>query len=212
MERFGPRSTAIVRPAYVCGPHDNEDSFTYWARRMADGGDVVVRDASAPMQIIDVRDLGAFLLRCATTGTAGAFDGVGPFAPTGELLAEITPDGVVAQLVEVDAATLAAADITLPMMIDDPRDAVISIRPGVEARRAGLTTRSASETADATRAWDDARGRPPLEVGPSRAEEAALLAGSRPPALSARCHPPRHARSGPLGARLASCRLSTTVT
>ena len=31
VERFGPRSTAVVRPAYVCGPHDNEDSFTYWA-------------------------------------------------------------------------------------------------------------------------------------------------------------------------------------
>ena len=42
--------------------------------------------------------------------------------------------------------------------------------------RAGLTTRSASETAEATRAWDDAQGRPPLEVGPSRAQEAALLA------------------------------------
>jgi 2'-hydroxyisoflavone reductase len=177
VERFGARSTAIVRPAYVCGPHDNEDSFTYWARRMADGGDVVVRDASAPMQIIDVRDLGAFLLRCATTGAAGAFDGVGPFAPTGELLAEITPDGVTARLVGVDAATLAAADVTLPMMIDDPRDALMSIRPGLEARRAGLTTRSASETAEATRAWDDARGRPPLKVGPSREQEAALLAG-----------------------------------
>ena len=56
--RFGPAATAIVRPAYVCGPHDNEDSFTYWVRRMAEGGDVVVRDAAAPMQIIDVRDLG----------------------------------------------------------------------------------------------------------------------------------------------------------
>jgi 2'-hydroxyisoflavone reductase len=177
VERFGVKSTAIVRPAYVCGPHDNEDSFTYWARRMADGGDVVVHDAAAPMQIIDVRDLGAFLLRCATTGAAGAFDGVGPFGPTGELLAEITPEGVAARLVEVDAATLAAADIELPMTIDDPRDAVISLRPGVEARRAGLTTRRAAETAEATRAWDDARGRPPLKVGPSRAQEAALLAG-----------------------------------
>jgi hypothetical protein len=144
---------------------------------MADGGDVVVRDASAPMQIIDVRDLGAFLLVCATTGAAGAFDGVGPYAPTGELLAEITPAGVVARLVEVDAATLAAAGVALPMMIDDPRDAIISVRPGVEARRTGLTTRSASETAEATRSWDDARGRPALKVGPSRDQEAALLAG-----------------------------------
>jgi uncharacterized protein YbjT (DUF2867 family) len=61
VSRFGESTTAIVRPAYVCGPHDNEDNFTYWARRMAEGGDVVVRDASAPMQIIDVRDLGGVL-------------------------------------------------------------------------------------------------------------------------------------------------------
>ena len=35
-------TAAIVRPAYVCGPYDPEDNFTYWARRMSDGGDVVV--------------------------------------------------------------------------------------------------------------------------------------------------------------------------
>ncbi len=168
MARFGEAVTAIVRPAYVCGPHDNEDSFTYWARRMAEGGDVVVRDAGAPMQIIDVRDLGAFLLRCAVMRVTGAFDGVRPFASTGELLAEITPERVVARLIEVDAATLAAAGIVLPMMIDDPNDAISSSRPGTRARLAGLTTRSAVETAEATRAWDDERGRPPLRVGPSR--------------------------------------------
>ena len=86
------------------------------------------------MQIIDVRDLGAFLLRCATTGTAGAFDGVGPFAPTGELLAEITPDGVVARLVEVDAATLAAGRHHAADDDRRPCDAVVSIRPGAGAR------------------------------------------------------------------------------
>ena len=36
-----------------------------------------------------------FLVRCAVNEIAGAFDGVGPFAPTSELLEEITPQGVV---------------------------------------------------------------------------------------------------------------------
>jgi 2'-hydroxyisoflavone reductase len=168
-------SVAIVRPAYVCGPYDPEDSFTYWARRMADGGDVIVRDKSAPMQIIDVRDLGAFLVCCATTGAEGAFDGVAPFAPTAAVLADITPPGVLARLVEVDSPTLSAAGIKLPMMLDDPNDAIISSRPGRLARAAGLTTRSVPETADATRRWDDERGRPPLTKGPSREQETALL-------------------------------------
>jgi 2'-hydroxyisoflavone reductase len=172
-DRFG--DVAIVRPAYVCGPYDPEDSFTYWVRRMAEGGDVVVRDVSAPMQIIDVRDLAAFLLRCAVSGAVGAFDGVGPFASTSSLLAEIAPQGVTARLVEIDSATLTAAGITLPMMLDEPNDAIISSRPGRLARSAGLTTRTAAETADATRRWDDDRGRPPLTKGPTREQEAALL-------------------------------------
>ena len=171
--RFG--NVAVVRPAYVCGPYDPEDSFTYWVRRMAEGGAVVVRNASAPIQIIDVRDLGAFLVRCAATGAVGAFDGVGPFASTASLLAEITPSGVTARLVEVDSATLSAAGITLPMMLDDPHDAIISSRPGRLARSVGLTTRSAAETANATRQWDDERGRPPLTKGPTREQEAALV-------------------------------------
>jgi nucleoside-diphosphate-sugar epimerase len=171
--RFG--NVAVVRPAYVCGPYDPQDSFTYWARRMAQGGNVVVRDASAPMQIIDVRDLGAFLVRCTATGAVGAFDGVGPFAPTASLLAEITPIGVTARLVEADQATLAAAGITLPMMLDDPHDAIISSRPGRLARAAGLTTRTAAETASATRQWDDERGRPKLTKGPTPEQEAALV-------------------------------------
>jgi hypothetical protein len=61
----------------VGGPFDPEDSFTYWVRRMAEGWNVLVRDATAPMQIIDVRDLAALLDRCAATGAVGAFDGSG---------------------------------------------------------------------------------------------------------------------------------------
>ena len=171
--RFG--DVAVVRPAYVCGPYDPQDSFTYWVRRMGEGGDVVVRDASAPMQIIDVRDLGAFLLRCATSVAVGAFDGVGPFASTASVLAEITPASVTARLVEIDSSTLAPAGITLPMMLDDPNDAVISSRPGTLARAAGLTTRAAADTAEATRQWDHQRGHPPLTKGPTREQEADLL-------------------------------------
>lgn len=175
--RFG--QVAVVRPAYVSGPYDPEDSFTYWARRMADGGDVVVRDVSAPMQIIDVRDLAAFLVRCAATAAVGSFDGVGPFGATASFLAEIAPQNVAFRLVEVGSAALATAGVTLPMMLDDPHDAVISSRPGSLARAAGLVTRSAGETADATRRWDDERGRPALTKGPTREQEADLVRAHR---------------------------------
>lgn len=168
--------SAIVRPPYICGPWDPLDNFTYWARRMAEGGDVIVRDASAPMQLVDVRDLAAFLLRCAVERIAGSFDGVAPFAPTAAVLADITPPGVSARLVEIDSGTLKGAGITLPMMLDEPNDDLVSSRPGASARAAGLTTRPVAETADATRRWDDERGRPPLVTGPTREQEAAVLA------------------------------------
>jgi 2'-hydroxyisoflavone reductase len=180
VSRFGESTTAIVRPAYVCRPHDNEDNFTYWARRMAEGGDVVVRDASAPMQIIDVRDLGGVLAPVRREqGGGGVRRGRALRGHQRTAGRNHPPQGIEARLIEIDAATLAAAAITLPMMIDDPNDAILSSRPGTRARRAGLTTRSAADTADATRLWDDDRGRPPLRVGPSREQEAAVAATQR---------------------------------
>lgn len=172
-ERFGADRTAIVRPTYVCGPHDHTDRFTYWVRRMALGGDVAVLAPSAPLQIIDARDLGSFVARCASDAVAGAFDGVGPYATPGEMLAEITPPGVDARVVGVSAEALAAADVTLPLLAQEP-DAMMS-RPGERARAAGLTTRPAAETAAATREWDAARGHPPLKVGPTAEQESELL-------------------------------------
>ena len=84
------------------------------------------------------------------------------------------------RLIEIDSVTLASAGITLPMMLDDPLDAIISSRPGSLARAAGLTARTAAHTAEATRQWDDERGRPPLTKGPTREQEADLLRTHRP--------------------------------
>lgn len=173
LERFGAERTAIVRPTYVCGPHDSTDRFTYWVRRMADGGDVAVLAPSAPLQIVDGRDLGAFTSRLASEATAGAFDGVGPFAAPADLLAEITPEGVEIRTVGVSLEALEAAVVNLPLLAQEA-DAFMS-RPGTRARAAGLRTRSAAETAAATREWDIARGKPALKVGPTVEQEAELL-------------------------------------
>lgn len=174
LARFGEDRTAIVRPTYVCGPHDSTDRFTYWARRAAAGGPIVVVDTATPLQIVDARDLGAFMIGLAAGAVAGAFDGVGPWAPVTDMLTEITPAGVDARFVPVSEDRLTAAGITLPLLGDAPE--ALATRPGTRARAAGLTTRSAVETAEATRAWDDERGRPPLKVGPSPEQEQALLA------------------------------------
>src|SRR5688572_22316896 len=40
-EQFGTRTT-IIRPGYIVGPRDDSDRFTYWPRRIAQGGEVLV--------------------------------------------------------------------------------------------------------------------------------------------------------------------------
>lgn len=172
---FGSEATSIIRPTFVAGPHDTTDRFTYWARRMARDGDVAVVSPQAPLQLIDARDLGTFIVGCATGRRSGSFDAVGPWAPLAELLASIAPSGVDHRLVEVPAEALEAADTQLPLISADPPPAALMTRPGTAASAAGLSTRPLVETAESTRDWDEKRGSPPLKVGPAPEVEAALV-------------------------------------
>jgi 2'-hydroxyisoflavone reductase len=78
-ERELPAEALIVRPGLIVGPHDPTYRFTYWVDRIARGGDVV---APAPperqVQLIDVRDLGEWLVDCAESRLTGVFNAVGP--------------------------------------------------------------------------------------------------------------------------------------
>jgi 2'-hydroxyisoflavone reductase len=77
-KQFGERVT-IVRPGYIVGPRDETDRFTYWPHRVAQGGEVLVPgDGEDPVQIIDGRDLGEWMIRLAEAGTTGTFNAVGP--------------------------------------------------------------------------------------------------------------------------------------
>jgi len=66
---------AIIRPSLIVGPHDPTDRFTYWVRRIGQGGDVL---APAPpeqwVQIIDARDLAAWLIKSCETGRSGVYN------------------------------------------------------------------------------------------------------------------------------------------
>jgi 2'-hydroxyisoflavone reductase len=84
VQRLFPGHALIVRPGIVVGPFDFSDRFTYWVRRFAQAGDSWGNTVLAPghpeqsIQLIDVRDLAAWLLKGTLEGKNGVFNATGP--------------------------------------------------------------------------------------------------------------------------------------
>ena len=77
-----PGRATIVRPGYIVGPDDPTGRFTYWPVRFAQGGEVPVPGSPEdPVQVIDVRDLGAWLVLLAEKNITGAFHATGAEKP-----------------------------------------------------------------------------------------------------------------------------------
>ena len=78
-----PGRTCNIRPGLIVGPLDRSDRFTYWPVRIARGGEVLVPDRPETVtQVIDVRDLAEYVVRCAERQTCGVFNCT---SPAGEL-------------------------------------------------------------------------------------------------------------------------------
>jgi 2'-hydroxyisoflavone reductase len=170
-------SALISRPGLIVGPYDPTERFPYWPRRLARGGRVLAPgDPADPMQFIDVRDLGEWLVGEAS----GTFNVVGVPLPMAEFL-EACRTEEPAELVWVPAERLLAAgvdpDAGVPMWIGDPTWKAANLVDGSRARAAGLRLRPVAETVADTRAWDVARGGAAPGTDPLLPEEeAAVLA------------------------------------
>ncbi|HET8895575.1 MAG TPA: NAD-dependent epimerase/dehydratase family protein [Gaiellaceae bacterium] len=178
LDVFGDRA-AIARAGLIVGPHDPTDRFTYWPRRLAEGGDVLAPGSpSKPVQLIDARDLGKFLVHLAEHRTGGIFISTGPAEPLtfGETLERIGGGN----LVWVDDQKVVDAGVQawmeLPLWI--PGDDVTGMLQADISRAlaAGLTFRPLEDTARDTLAWSLEAGeqRPTL----TREKEAEILAGA----------------------------------
>lgn len=74
-----PGRVLNVRAGLIVGPHDYSDRFTYWPRRVAEGGDVLAPDhPERQLQFIDVRDLAEWVLDMTEARRTGAFNATGP--------------------------------------------------------------------------------------------------------------------------------------
>lgn len=173
---FGDRC-AIARAGLIVGPHDPTDRFTYWPRRLAEGGDVLAPGSpSQPVQLVDARDLGAFLVRLAVDRTGGVFNATGPAEPLtlGAALERMAGES---NLVWTDDRTILDAGVQpwteLPLWLPGDEYAGLCRADVSRALAAGLAFRPLEETARDTLAWSRVAGeqRPTL----SREKEREIL-------------------------------------
>ncbi len=82
VEASFPGRTLILRPGYIVGPFDYTDRFTYWVRRVGQGGEMLAPgEPDTPLQFIDARDLASFALRMIESMAVGAYNITGPQQP-----------------------------------------------------------------------------------------------------------------------------------
>jgi 2'-hydroxyisoflavone reductase len=172
--RFGLRTT-IVRPGLIVGPYDATDRFGYWVARFRHPellGDDRGPDAVAPgpperpIQVIDARDLAAWMLDLLETDRGGTFNacsnrGHWTMRDLVDALRSAVPPGP--QSAWTDDATLLAQGVEpwvgLPLWIpaSDPESAAFMEFDCTRAADAGLVPRPLTSTIDDTAAWLAAR-------------------------------------------------------
>lgn len=182
-----PGRVANIRPGYIVGPGDGSDRFTYWPLRVEKGGEVLAPGAPAdPIQVIDVRDLAAWLVLLMDNKTMGVFDAVGPGEPLtmGAVLDKSKAiTGSDARFTWVSSAFIdkfPGEPLDLPIWAPpEGKTAGFHTRSGERARKAGLVHRPVDATMTDLLAWF--KSLPPerqekRRAGISREREAEVLA------------------------------------
>lgn len=166
MELAGDRAH-VCRAGLIGGPGDGSDRYGYWPARFArDADPVLVPDIPADAtQVIDVRDLAAWILTAAENGTTGALNAVGdpvPFAAYLEAARQLA--GASADVVAAPEGWLLARGAnywagpdSLPLWLP-PGHEGFATRSSASARAAGLRTRPWTDTLRDTLADERRRG------------------------------------------------------
>jgi 2'-hydroxyisoflavone reductase len=188
-----PEAHANVRAGLIVGPHDPTGRFTYWPVRVARGGEVLAPgDPGRAIQVVDVRDLGAWLVDVAEERIVGDFNATSaPTLTMGGLLETCrSVAGSNAELVWMTDEVLLGRGVgtwmELPLWLDAAEAAFLQVDAS-RALAAGLRCRPLAETVAATLAWarEDgaiaalASGMAIGEAGMKPEREAELLAAWR---------------------------------
>ena len=165
-ERLMPGRASRVRPGYIVGWGDPTDRFTYWPARVMlqerCGGKMLVPgtpEAPAPIQVIDVRDLAAFLVMIGEEHKVGTYNILGPPEALPKVLeAAKAHTGAKTEFVYVPFKFLAENNVQMgsetPIIVPPESEyAGFAKTSNAAAVAAGLRPRPIEETTRATIDW-----------------------------------------------------------
>jgi 2'-hydroxyisoflavone reductase len=186
---FGAGRSLIARAGLIGGPGDESGRSGYWPWRFSspagpDCSVLVPDDSRQQSQLIDVRDLAAWLVRCAEDGTAGIFNAVANRMALSQHLALARGvAGHTGRIVPASTEWLVGQEVnswagprSLPLWLDDPEWFGFTARATSRAEAAGLSARPLEQTLTDTLVWELSRPQPgPHGAGLTDPEERELL-------------------------------------
>jgi 2'-hydroxyisoflavone reductase len=172
----------IIRPGLIVGPYDPSDRFTYWPTRVAQGGEIAAPGSpDYPVQFIDVRDLGEWILNLVEKQASGIYHATGPEQPLTMLEFLKTCKKVTSSNVDftwLDDAFLAEQKVEpfteMPLWVPGEYTNLhrMNIRPALST---GLRFRPLEATIADTWEWDRQRIQITHRAGLTRLREEQLL-------------------------------------
>lgn len=186
-----PDAHLIIRPGLIVGPFDPSDRFTYWVRRIRQGGKTLAPgDPQRQVQYIDVRDLAQWTILLAEAKQRGIYSAVGPVNSDDHKEAPLSMGTMLDTMVKLlnpDCRLLWASDeilqkggvspwLEMPLWLpaDSDSSQMMSISTS-KSQLAGLKTRDLADTVLATNDWDLRRGDKELQAGLNSKKELQAL-------------------------------------
>lgn len=178
---YGERGL-IVRPGLIVGPYDNTGRFTYWIRRISEGGEVLAPESpELSVQYIDARDLVQWIYQMVSTHQAGIYNAVGPdySLKLGQFLAtcqQVTSSNATFKWVPGEILESQGVEHwqELPLWLPPELQNTFPCLSNSKALANGLRFRALAETIHDIWQWDQVE-QPEYTSGLSRDQETAIL-------------------------------------